>query len=140
LAFLAKKGCMMTLNQTTLLVLPDFNLKARFFPYNRFLQAKFGRNTSYIWRRIHSARDLLRKGSIWKIEDGRKKASWLVILLMFELWEPVLEGGLGRRFFRATDCYSYKTIPLSSLTEQHIYLAWYPKGVFTVKVPSAWRR
>ena len=110
-----------------------------FFLTTDSCKQNLGLNTSYIWRRINSARDLLRKGSIWKIEDGRKKASWLVILLMFELWETVLEGGLGRRFFRATDCYSYKTIPLRSLTEQHIYLAWYPKGVFTVKMPSAWR-
>lgn len=36
------------------------------------MQAKLGRKPSYLWRSLLAERDLLSKGLIWRIGNGRK--------------------------------------------------------------------
>lgn len=53
----------------TLLVSKIF--KARYFPRGSFLNATIGNNPSYVWISILSTQDMLKRGSLCAIEDGR---------------------------------------------------------------------
>lgn len=45
--------------------------RARYFPRSTFLDAVMGSNPNYVWRSILVAQDLIRKGSLKSIGDGR---------------------------------------------------------------------
>ena len=55
--------------------------KARFFPDCSILEATSSSNGSYAWKSILSARDVVRRGMIWSIRDGKlvsiKEDKWL---------------------------------------------------------------
>ena len=55
--------------------------KARFFPNCSILEAKDLNSSSYAWRSILSARDVIRKGMVWHIGNGQnvriKEDKWL---------------------------------------------------------------
>ena len=55
--------------------------KARFFPNCSILEAKDSIAGSYAWKSILSARDVIRKGMVWRIGDGQsvrvKEEKWL---------------------------------------------------------------
>ena len=44
--------------------------KARFFPNCSILDAKESRSGSYVWKSIIRARDVIRKGMVWRIRTG----------------------------------------------------------------------
>ncbi|XP_075515386.1 putative mitochondrial protein AtMg00310 [Primulina tabacum] len=46
-------------------------LKGRYFRHGPILQASLGNNPSYIWRSILWSRDILVKGLIWRVGDGK---------------------------------------------------------------------
>ena len=56
--------------------------KARFFPNCSILEAKDSNLGSYAWKSILSARDVIRKGMVWRIGNGRnvqiKEDKWLL--------------------------------------------------------------
>ena len=45
--------------------------KARFFPNSSILEAKDSNTTSYSWKSIISARDVIRKGMVWRFGNGQ---------------------------------------------------------------------
>lgn len=51
-------------------------LKAKYFPRSDFFEAGLGSNPSYTWRGIFTAKDLVRRGTRWKIGDGTKVHMW----------------------------------------------------------------
>ena len=57
--------------------------KARFFPNCSILDAKESNSGSYAWKSILSARDVIRKGMVWRIGDGQsvriKEDKWLPV-------------------------------------------------------------
>ena len=57
--------------------------KARFFPNCSILEAKDSSIRSYAWKSILSARDVIRKGMVWRIGNGStariKEDNWLPV-------------------------------------------------------------
>ncbi|XP_075640643.1 uncharacterized protein LOC142612431 [Castanea sativa] len=45
--------------------------KARYFPSCTFMEAELGTNPSFVWRSLLQAREVITKGSIWEVGDGR---------------------------------------------------------------------
>ena len=50
--------------------------KACFFPNCTIMEAKDLRSRSYSWRSILKGRDVIQRGSHWRIGDGRKVKIW----------------------------------------------------------------
>jgi hypothetical protein len=50
--------------------------KSRYFPRSSFLEAKIGFQPSYAWRSILSAKEVVEKGSRWRIGNGLKVKIW----------------------------------------------------------------
>ena len=46
--------------------------KARFFPRETILEAKESSSTSYAWKSILKGRDVILKGALWRIGDGKR--------------------------------------------------------------------
>ena len=57
--------------------------KARFFPNCSILDAKESNSGSYAWKSILGARDVIKKGMVWRIENGQtariKEDKWLPV-------------------------------------------------------------
>ncbi|XP_065639127.1 uncharacterized protein LOC136071577 [Quercus suber] len=51
-------------------------LKAKYFPYCDVLNASLGSNPSYTWRSIHNSLEVLRKGTRWRVRNGRRIHIW----------------------------------------------------------------
>ena len=45
--------------------------KARYFPNCSFMTAQLGSNSSFVWRSLLAARDIIFNGSKWWVEDGK---------------------------------------------------------------------
>ena len=67
LAMLAKQGWRL-MQETNLLLYGCF--KAKYFPRCNFLEAGETPNSSYVWRSIMAAQEILRRGSCWRVGDG----------------------------------------------------------------------
>lgn len=56
-------------------------LKARYFKNSSFMEEKLGSNPSFVWRSILWGRQILHKGSIWRIGSGEQvhiyKSNWI---------------------------------------------------------------
>ena len=50
--------------------------KAKYYPHSSFLEAKVPNHSSFIWRSLASARDLIGKGSRWRVGNGNKIRIW----------------------------------------------------------------
>ena len=62
-------------------------LKGKYFPRTSFWDAKVAPNSSYTWRSIVGARELLRLGSRWVVGNGSTVRFWQ------DKWLPSLPGG-----------------------------------------------
>ncbi|XP_040999620.1 uncharacterized mitochondrial protein AtMg00310-like [Juglans microcarpa x Juglans regia] len=51
-------------------------LKTKYFSSFNFCQAKMGARPSFIWRSLLAAKNLIIKGSIWRIGDGKETKIW----------------------------------------------------------------
>lgn len=51
-------------------------LKARYFPSCSFAEARLGRYSSYVWRSIFAAKDLILSGSVMKVGRGDSINVW----------------------------------------------------------------
>lgn len=56
--------------------------KARYFPKGNFLDAEIGHNPSYVWRSVLASKDLIRKGTRWRVGDG------MSIRILDQPWLP----------------------------------------------------
>ena len=45
--------------------------KARYFPNSSFMMANVGSNPSFVWRSLLTARDIIFRGSKWRVGNGR---------------------------------------------------------------------
>ena len=50
--------------------------KARCFPYDDIMEAKLGHNPSYAWRSIYKSLEVIRKGTRWRVGNGRTIHIW----------------------------------------------------------------
>ena len=50
--------------------------KARYFPFSDILNAQVGCNPSYAWRSIHSSLEVIRKGTRWRVGNGKTIHIW----------------------------------------------------------------
>ena len=69
LALLAKQGWHLAQNTESL---AHRVLKARYFPNSSFLEVQVGKNSSYTWRSLMAAQEVLRRGLRWNVGNGRK--------------------------------------------------------------------
>jgi hypothetical protein len=46
-------------------------LKEKYYPNSTYMEASLGRNTSYAWRSIWGAKELLGEGLVWRVGDRR---------------------------------------------------------------------
>ncbi|EPS73861.1 hypothetical protein M569_00896, partial [Genlisea aurea] len=51
-------------------------IKAKYYPHSSFLMAPLGRSPSYVWRGIHSSREVLLGGLRWRIGNGLSVDAW----------------------------------------------------------------
>ena len=51
-------------------------LKSRYFPTRDILNAKLGSSPSYSWRSIHHSLDVIRKGTWWRVGNGKLIHIW----------------------------------------------------------------
>ncbi|KAA3480599.1 reverse transcriptase [Gossypium australe] len=57
-------------------------LKAKYFPNDQFLNSKLGNSSSYTSKSIWAAKDILRKGLIWRVGTGNN------ISINYDAWMP----------------------------------------------------
>ena len=51
-------------------------LRARYFPTGDILNANIGNSPSYSWRSIHSSLEVIRKGTRWRVGNGKLIHIW----------------------------------------------------------------
>lgn len=73
LALLAKQGWQIQIYLNSLV---HKVFKAKHFLETSFMEAQMGKMSSYIWRSILSAREVIKEGSKWVIDNGRKVHIW----------------------------------------------------------------
>ena len=73
LAMLAKQAWRLF---TTLDSLISRIYKARYFPFSDIVNAQVGCNPSYAWRSIHSSLEVIRKGTRWRVGNGKTIHIW----------------------------------------------------------------
>ena len=72
-AMLAKLSCRLLQDDHSLF----FRVfKARFFPNGTFLDAKDSASASYAWKSILKGREVILKGALWRVGDGKKIKIW----------------------------------------------------------------
>ena len=50
--------------------------KVKYFPNNNIMEATNPSSASYAWRSILKGREVIKRGAIWRIEDGRPTTIW----------------------------------------------------------------
>ncbi|XP_052490847.1 uncharacterized mitochondrial protein AtMg00310-like [Gossypium raimondii] len=66
-ALLAKQGWRIMNNQNALVTKV---FKAKYFSDDNFLNSRLGNSSSYVWKSIWAAKDLLKKGHCWRVGTG----------------------------------------------------------------------
>ena len=73
LALLAKQGWRLQHESNSLFYRV---FKSKYFPDNSFVDARKGRNPSYVWHSILAAQPIIRQGMHWQIGNGKKFCIW----------------------------------------------------------------
>ena len=73
LAMLAKQAWRILNNPSSLVARV---LKARYFPTGNLLNAKLGSSPSYSWWSIHSSLEVIRRGTRWRVGNGKQIHIW----------------------------------------------------------------
>ena len=73
LAMLAKQGWRILTNPKSLMARV---YKAKYLPHDEVLNSKKGSNPSYAWRCIHNNLEVIRKGTRWRVGNGRRIHIW----------------------------------------------------------------
>ena len=73
LAMLAKQGWRLLSNPQSLIARI---YKARYYPHGDVLNSKLGCSLSYAWRSIFQALEVIRKGTRWRVGNGRRIHIW----------------------------------------------------------------
>ena len=131
--------------------------KARFFPRSSILDAEDSSSAFYAWKSILKGREVIRKGALRRVGDGKQIKiwgdNWLPLQSLAKITTPVLFGQensnvevlinpVTRRWrdevidhvFNAQEAEAIKSIPLSS-TNQTDVLVWLftPSGNYSIK-------
>ena len=151
-ALLAKQGWRLLQNPESLVAKV---IKARYYKNTDFLNAKVGSSPSFIWRSILWGRQVLQKGTRWRIENGEKiqiqASNWIPRPTTFKpIVEPSLPTGakvselilpnqqwnesMINQSFARMDADIIKSIPLPR-TPQEDEIIWHydKKGLYSVK-------
>lgn len=130
--------------------------KARFFPNGSLLYAKESPSASYTWKSILKERDVISKGVLWRVGDGKQIRilgdNWLPIKNRAKITSPVLfrqenscvealidqptkcwRVDVTDHVFSDADAEAIKSIPLSSSPQQDT-LIWpfTPSGQYSI--------
>ena len=73
LALLAKQEWQILSNPNSLMARV---YKAKYFPYDDILNAKLGSNPSYAWRSMFNSLEVIRKGTRWRVGNGKRIHIW----------------------------------------------------------------
>ena len=73
LAMLAKQAWRILSNPNPLMA---WVFKTKYFPYDDFLNSKKGGSPSYVWRSIHNSLGVIKKGTRWRVGNGRRIHIW----------------------------------------------------------------
>nr|XP_023915006.1 uncharacterized protein LOC112026546 [Quercus suber] len=73
LAMLDKQGWRILTNPNSLMARV---FKAKYFPHDDVLNSKKGKNPSYAWRSIHNSLEIIRRGTRWRVGNGRRIQIW----------------------------------------------------------------
>ena len=154
LAMLAKQAWRILVNPTSLVARI---YKARYFPYSDILGSKLGGSPSYAWRSIHSSLEVVRKGTRWRVGNGRMihiwDDKWLPSPTTYKICSPQQNFGdfpmvsslideetrcwkmdRIRSFFLPFEAETILNIPLSyNLPEDKIIWVGNKRGMFSVK-------
>ena len=134
--------------------------KSRFFPRGTIFEAKDSSSASYAWKSILKGRDVISKGAIWRVGDGKQIRiwgdNWLPSRNTAEITTPIMLGQekssvevlinpitrswrsyIIDHVFGATKVDLIKSIPLSSSSQPNV-LIWpfTPTGHYLVKSGS----
>ena len=94
LAMLAKQAWPILANPTSLVAQI---YKARNFPYSDILGSKLWGGPSYACRSIHSSLEVIRKGTRWRVGNGRMihiwEDKWMPSLTTYKICSPQQEIG-----------------------------------------------
>jgi hypothetical protein len=82
--------------------------RSRYYPNGNFMNANEGYQLSYAWRSILSARDLVDKGGVWKIGNGRNVGIWK------DKWMPEMRCIESRR----SNCILFDDAYVSDLIDE----------------------
>ena len=97
---LAKQGWRLLQDKNSLLY---SCFKAKYFPWCKFLEAKDCQNSSYVWKSLLAAQQVLRRGCYWRVGNGASihvlKDCWLPNQPTRN-FVPTREGYLGVEGFR----------------------------------------
>jgi hypothetical protein len=67
-------------------------IKVKYFPFGYILNAKLGNKPSYVWRNFWKTRNLLNKGLLWRVGNGKNikiwKERWLPNPMAFLVHSP----------------------------------------------------
>ena len=89
LAILAKQGWRILQNTNSLVARV---YKARYFPSNYVLNSKKDSNPSYAWRSIYNSLEVIRKGTRWRVGNGRRihirEDKWLPTPTTYKVISP----------------------------------------------------
>lgn len=91
IALLAKQGWRLIQNPNSLRARV---LKSKYYPNGNLLDTVFASDASPVWKGIEAGLELLKKGIIWRAEDGRS------IQIQRDQWIPRSEGLKTATFMR----------------------------------------
>lgn len=132
--------------------------KAKYFPSSDFLNSKLGYSPSYAWRSIHSSIEVIKKGTKWRVGNGKLihiwEDRWMLTPSTYKVISPLLphfddfpmvsaliyldtrrwKADLVRRTFLPFEANTILNLPISvTLPDDKITWIGNKRGEFTVK-------